>query len=102
MARFSDATQTLEPARRAIAEPLVTELNFMKVQLTKLRKQVREDGCTEVFVQGKQSMERMTPSFQAYTKLVSKYSTLLRQLNALIPEDAGQGDELDAFLQELG
>lgn len=102
MDTLHDLIEQVEPSKRPIAAGLVTELNFMRTQLVRLRKEVKEKGCTELFVQGKQEIERLTPAFTAYTALVTKYGQLNKQLTALLPDgEAEQGDDMDAFLQEL-
>lgn len=99
---MSDLIDQVPATKRPIAAQLVTELTFMRQQLVKLRKEVRAKGCTELFVQGKQEIERLTPAFQAYTTLVTKYGQLHKQLTALIPDGATeQGDDMDEFVREL-
>lgn len=102
MGTLRDLVKQVRPINRPQAEQLVTELTFMRGQLAKLRKEVREKGCTELFVQGRQEVERLTPAFQAYTTLVTKFDQLHRHLTALLPDDDGdQGDEMDEFIREL-
>ena len=102
MSKLNDLIKQVEPTKRPIASSLVAEISFMRGQLTRLKKEIRAKGCTEHFVQGKQEMDRLTPAFQAYATLVTKYSQCHKQLTALLPEgEPEQGDELDAFIREL-
>lgn len=99
---ISNLVNKVEPNKRPIARQIVTELNFMKRQLTKLRKEINEKGTTELFENGKQVIVRKTPAFDAYTTLIAKYATLNKQLVALLPEgEQEHGDELDEFLGDF-
>ena len=102
MSALNNLIDLVEPGKRPVAQQLVCELNFMHSQLAGLRKAVRAKGCTEIFVQGKQEVERLTPAYNAYTTLVTKYGQLLKQLTALLPAGSGdQGDDMDEFVREL-
>lgn len=99
---ISKLIEQVEPNKRPIARHIVTELNFMRRTLAKLRKEIAENGTTELFQNGKQTMMRKTPAFDAYTTLIARYGTLNKQLTALLPEkEPEQGDELDEFLGEV-
>lgn len=100
--RLSEVVKQCEPNKQPLAANLVTEITFMKSQLTKLRRDIKKNGSVEHFVNGRQEMDRITPAMQVYVQLTGRYATLHKQLASLIPPDiADQGDELDAFLREL-
>lgn len=100
---LSDITKQLDPTQKTVAQNLITEIRFMKRELVKLRRHIEKHGATELFTQGKNEFMRQTPEFASYIQLVARYGSLHRQLVALMPKGAiEQGDDLDAFLAELG
>lgn len=86
--------------RLAIAQNIFNELVFIDRTLTKLKKQVDEEGVTTLFKQGKQEFIRENPALKAYNTTIAKYSTLYNQLIELLPP-AGDGaeDELLNFIR---
>ena len=100
--RLRDVAKQCEPNKQVLASNLINEITFMKGELADLRADIRENGATEFYVNGKQQLERIRPAMQVYTTLVARYSTLTKQLLAIIPKEvADQGDEFDEFLREL-
>ena len=87
--------------KRPIARQLITELDFMKSTLEKLRAEIEANGVVEEFKQGKQQFTRETPALKAYNLTVSRYSMLYKQLTDLLPDgEPEQGDEFDQFVSE--
>lgn len=99
MATLAKIANLVPEEKRAVAQNLVTELNFMRRTLVALRKHVDEHGPTELFENGKQRMWRENPSLKSYTALINRYTSALKQLVDMIPKDMQpEADELDEFL----
>lgn len=99
MASLAKIANLVPEDRRAAANSLVTELNFMRRTLVSLRKHVDEYGPTVWFENGSQRMWRENPSLKSYTALINRYTAALKQLVAMIPKDQQpEADELEQFL----
>ena len=87
--------------KKDLARKLITEVTFMRSQLVGLRKDIKENGTTEWYVNGKQECERIRPAADLYVRLSGRYSTLIRQISDMVDSSLGEIDELDAFLAEV-
>ena len=87
--------------RKAVAERLISELNFMKSQLVILKRDIREHGTTELYSNGKQQCMRTRPEYTNYVTLSGKYGSYLTKLSNLVGKDGEDYDELDAFLDGI-
>ena len=72
----------------------------MTVTLNKLQKEINEKGVIERFEQGKQNFLRESPALKSYNATFKNYTTSIKQLNELIPEEDKRqdGEDLLKFL----
>jgi len=77
---------TVPEDRKAIADSLYNELEFMQGTLVILRQQIKEEGPTAMFRQGVQEFLREHPALKAYNTTIQRYSLLYKQLVDLLPE----------------
>lgn len=87
--------------RKAIAQSLYNELEFMQKTLQILREQIENDGPTAMFKQGKQEFLREHPALKGYNTTVQRYSLLYKQFTDLLPPAAGiqKSDPLLDFIK---
>lgn len=73
--------------KQLIAKQIADELVFIDDTMGKLKTDIKKNGVTEHFVNGKQDFWRESTSLKAYTALVPRFSTLWKQLTDLLPKD---------------
>lgn len=74
----------------------------MKITLLDTREKIMQEGTTEKFKQGKQEFVRKHPNIDIYSTIVSKYSTVMKQLIDFLPEQVKKTevDKLAAFIRK--
>ena len=78
------------------AELIVEELKFILQTIAELRKQIKEKGAVEHFVNGKQDFLRESPALGSYNKLMKTYDIFYKNLINLVPKDElPEEDEFD-------
>lgn len=75
------------------AELIATELRFVLETTEKLRKDIKENGAVEHFINGKQDFLRESPAMISYNKLMKTYNTLYKNLLELVPKDESIYDD---------
>lgn len=88
--------------RRAIAENLAREIEFMAATLEELRQNVQENGAVDLFKQGSQEFMRESPALKAYNTTIQRYSLLYKQIVDMLPKPAPEdaGGKLYDFLKQ--
>lgn len=74
-------------------ESLISEVAFIKIQLEILKINIMQNGLTELFEQGSQCFERERPQAKLYISLIQRYSTLMKQLIDLMPEEEREREQ---------
>lgn len=78
------------------AELIVSELRFILETIEELKKDIKEKGAVEHFINGKQDFLRESPALGSYNKLMKTYDTFYKNLLNLVPkEDISEDDEFD-------
>ena len=90
--------------KKAIAGRIADELIFMQDTLTDLKKQIKEYGTVEQFIQGKQQFLRESPALKSYNTTIQRYSALYKQLTDLLPkeQEAEKANAIYDFIKEGG
>lgn len=92
---FSD----LPGNKRELCDGLLREAAHMAVMLEDLRKQVLEDGPLIVTKNGNGfEVLQEHPAQKSYLSMISRYSTVVADLNRILPEGGG-ASKLSAFLE---
>lgn len=73
--------------KKAIAGRLAEEIIFMQETLTDLKKQIKDTGTVEYFVQGKQNFLRESPALKSYNNTLKQYTSVYKQLCDLLPKE---------------
>ncbi len=80
------------------AKLIISEIEFIKPTINKLKKEIRSKGPTEDFEQGKQKFTRERPALKSYNQLMKTYDTFLKSLLSLVPKETRSiEDEFDSF-----
>lgn len=81
---------------------LINQAAFLKVTLEELQEDLLFKGFTELFENGAQKMMRKRPEVEVYQKNLSLYSTIMKQLIALMPLEFKKVEQnkLSAFLAQ--
>lgn len=85
-----------------VAEGLICNVAFMSVTLTVLQQDIAENGVTETYLNGpNQTGRKESTSVKVYNNMIKSYTTAVKSLIALIPEEkrVEVGSQLTAFLQ---
>ena len=91
---------SMDPNRKSLAAGLIESAAFMRVELQDLAEDLKENGWTEMFSQGKQEpYARARPQGQAYNSTNGNYQKIIKQLDAMLPreEPRAPGDPDDGF-----
>ena len=73
--------------KKTVAGRLADEIIFLQATLADLKKQIKEYGTVELFVQGKQQFLRESPALKSYNATIQRYSALYKQLTDLLPKE---------------
>lgn len=76
---------------------LVERAVFMQNTLRELEEKVNSEGATTTMCQGKYDIERVNPSLQAYINLGKNYTSVIKQINELIPKTENKIDAFEEF-----
>lgn len=102
-ARLKKQISALDAKNKALAEPLMQNVAFMKVTLEDLQEEVNVYGTTEEYQNGQnQSGCKQSAALQAYNATVKNYNSCVKTL-AQILQQAGeaQGESLGELMAGL-
>ena len=68
-----------------LALSLLDKAEFMEDTLQKLQQKVKDNGVVTEMCQGKYNIDRANPALQAYNVTVKNYTSVIKQLNDMIP-----------------
>lgn len=77
------------------ANLIYAEMKFIISTIKKLKKDIKEKGAVEHFVNGKQDFLRESPALASYNKLMKTFDTLYKNLVALVPKETS--NDIDEF-----
>jgi hypothetical protein len=88
--------------RQSIASDLIEEIVFMSETLGRLKTEIRQNGVTDDFVQGKQQFIRENPALKSYNTTIQRYGAMYKQLVDMLPkvQIAADDDGWDGFEQD--
>ena len=97
--RLRSLSQSVDPTIAELADNLLNEAAFMRVQLSNLRNQIKTHGAIQFSSKGRQ---RQTEAAKYYTKLVNSYGTIIKTLNGILGKNViDEDDEFDEFMKRL-
>lgn len=97
--RLRSLFNSVDPTIAELADNLLNEAAFMRVQLSNLRTQIKTHGAIQFSSKGRQ---RQTEAAKYYTKLVNSYGTIIKTLNGILGKNViDEDDEFDEFMKRL-
>ena len=102
--RLNKLYKNLDPSKKALAAGLIERAAFMRVECEDLEADLRENGWTQPFQQtrGMEPYDRARPQGQTFQTMTGNYLKIIKQLDAMLPQDAAAAagsDGFDAFVQ---
>lgn len=80
-----------------LALSLLDKAKFMETTLQELQKKVAEGGVVTKMCQGKYDIDRANPALQAYNVTIKNYTSVIKQLNDMLPKIDPNTDDFDSF-----
>ncbi|HCQ5872828.1 TPA: hypothetical protein ACSVR1_003774 [Clostridioides difficile] len=93
VSRLKKNYKDLEKEKVKILNGLINEAAFLKISLEETREILTKEGLTEIFKQGKQEFERERLQVKIYLNFMKLYSSVMKQLIDIIPNDKKQEEE---------
>lgn len=90
----------IDVSKNSAIHSLISRASFMKVSLEDLEQDLKLNGWTELFQQGKDQKpyERQRPSATTYNSLNVNYQKIIKQLTDLLPKSKPTTEKnLDGF-----
>lgn len=83
-----------------LALSLLDKASFMNKALIDLERKVNEDGVVTVMCQGSYEIERENPALRAYNTTVKNYTSVIKQIVDLLPDNESKqaGKDLLKFI----
>lgn len=103
LGRFADTYNAAAKEQQSLCLQLITNAVFMEEQLTKLQAAIRENGVVAEYKNGEnQYGTRKSPEVDVYNSMIKNYTSVIKQINDLLPDAPPADDELTRFLKERG
>jgi regulator of replication initiation timing len=98
--RLTELFKEVEPAKAKLAEGLIEEAAFLRVQNQALRETLVETGMVKIHPQHL-LIQKPVETARQYLKNVNSYSVIVKTLNSILQKNfLAEEDEFDAFLKE--
>lgn len=92
---------TNDDKKSILALSLLDKAEFMEETLQKLQEKVKNEGVVTEMCQGKYNIDRANPALQAYNVTVKNYTSVIKQLNDMIPiQEEHKDDNFEDFGDE--
>lgn len=103
LGRFAAAYFGAVPEKQSMCLQLITNAVFMEEQLTKLQAEIRENGVVSEYKNGENQWgTRKSPEVDVYNSMIKNYTSVIKQINDILPDAPSAEDELTAFLKAKG
>jgi regulator of replication initiation timing len=98
--KLNDLFKDIEPAKAKLAEGLIEDAAFLRVQNSKLKEQMVETGMIKIHPQNKY-MQKPVETAKQYLKNVNSYAVIIKALNGILQMNVlDEEDEFDKFIKE--
>ena len=79
---------------------LLDKVEFMEKTLNKLQDKIDEQGVITEMCQGRYNIDRANPALQAYNVTIKNYTSAIKQIADLLPDDISKtaGEDLMTFI----
>lgn len=103
LGRFADPYFAAAPDKQSMCLQLITNAVFMEEQLTKLQADIRANGVVSEYKNGENQYGlRKSPEVDVYNSMIKNYTSVIKQINDILPDAPPGDDELTAFLKGKG
>ena len=100
LGQFADTYNAAAPEKQSLCLQLITNAVFMEEQLTKLQAEIRANGVVSEYKNGEnQYGTRKSPEVDVYNAMIKNYTSVIKQINDLLPDAPAADDELTRFLK---
>lgn len=89
----------LSDSEMIIVNRMLDRVAFMLAQADELEKSIQKTGSIELFKNGAQEMIREHPSSKIHSTVSKNLLSYLVKLRDMVPEGAGEKDELNEFME---
>ncbi len=100
--RLKRIYKNIDKDNKAIIDGLIQRAAYMRVMLEDWEKDIKENGCTEMFTQSINTppYERERPVARLYNTMNKNYQSIIKQLSDLVPkpETKAEDDGFEDFL----
>jgi hypothetical protein len=100
IARYNKILKGISKDKKDIALRLIERVAFMNVTLQILEEDIKINGPTYLFEQGKQTMIVENPSQKSYNAMINRYTTACEKLFSLLAKEPPKikSDGFDEFV----
>lgn len=96
--RLAKVFENLQEDAKGLAEGLIDNMAYMRIELEDIRDDINKNGRVEMFRQGDQEpYERIRPVANDYNNLISKYTNAFKEVSRRLPDKAPVEQETDGF-----
>lgn len=86
-----------DTSKNKLGLALIERAIFMRKTLKELEEEIEKGGVITTMCQGKYDIERANPAIQAYNGLVKNYTSTIKQIIDLLPEENKDDDSFESF-----
>lgn len=98
--KLAELFQDIDPGKAKLAEGLIEEAAFLRIQNHALREAIVETGMVKIHPHHK-DIQKPVETARQYLKNVNSYAVIMKTLNGILQKNAVETeDEFDAFLKE--
>lgn len=98
--KLAELFREIEPAKTKLAEGLIEEAAFLRIQNQTLREVLAETGMVKIHPQHK-AIQKPVETARQYLKNVNSYSVIIKTLNGILQKNTIEDeDDFETFLKE--
>ena len=87
-----------DTAKSKLALSLLDKAEFMEETLKTLQEKVKQDGVVTSMCQGRYEIDRENPALKSYNTTIKNYTSVIKQLNDMLPpQENPKDDGFDGF-----
>lgn len=96
-------SELLTEEQMKVAQLLIDEISFMRVNLHVLKHNIIKNGSTYLMKNGSQEMFVENPASKVYNSTIPKYNNLFNSLSKMLPEikDEETEDKADSIFEKF-
>ena len=97
--RLQKIFSKVDKNKRNVVDRLIENAAFMADELKKLQDYIREHGCTEEYQNGSNQFgKKKSSEADVYNTMIKNYTSVIKQLLELLPEEETKEDELMGYI----